>query len=57
MGSDLRFAPVKCYEHGFYGSIGTHCPLCQEARDPPIRRTDIIEPPPEWNLWIAPPKP
>lgn len=43
MGTDVRFAPSKCYLHDWYGSLGMHCPMCQAERDPPIRRTDVIE--------------
>ena len=49
MGMDIAYAPVKCYRHWFFGSLGTHCPACQDERDPPIRQTDVIEPPPEWS--------
>jgi hypothetical protein len=45
----IATAPMKCLEHDRYGSIGMHCPLCQERQEPPIRRTDVIEPPAEWK--------
>ena len=43
MGMDIAYAPVKCYRHWFFGSLGSHCPACQDERDPPIRKTDVIE--------------
>jgi hypothetical protein len=56
MGMDIAYAPVKCYRHWFFGSLGTHCPACQDERVPPIRQTDVIEPPTEWSQSERGPK-